>query len=154
MADFFHTTEFLILTLILAAAIVAYLAIPSGHGPVRELTLGGELLPLTPDDAEPAVTLTAHDNGTVTLVRTGLIGVDASGAVSLALTVKGFDITVEERITPGRYGGEPVGAAMFTLDFLGRERYHIRYNSSQTSTAATLSLNNRSGYNTRVRLSH
>ncbi len=154
MAEFFHTTEFLILTLILAAAIVAFLAIPSGHGPVRELTLAGELLPLTPDDAEAAVRLIANDSGTVTLIRSGLVGVDASGAVSLAVTVKGFDITLEERITPGRYGGEPIGAAMFELDFVGRERYHIRYNSAPTSTAATLALNNRPGYTTRVPLRH
>lgn len=145
--SFFATTEFLIVCLIMAAAIVAYLCMPSGRGAAREYTVAGvldtgDLLP-----GGPAIGVQCLEDGTVVLTRTGLVGMTDGGAVSIAVTIIGFDITVEERLTYPRSPGWPVDRATFMLDHIGREHYHLRYNSAQTSLAASLTLNNTPGFN-------
>ena len=89
------------------------------------------------------VAIECLENGDILLTRYGLEGLTEADAVSLAVTVVGFDVTVEERIHRGASGGERVDAALFTLDFLGKERYHFRYNSEPTATAVSFTLSNR-----------
>lgn len=154
-STFFTSTEFCITCLIIAAAIVACLCVPDRRSSAREFTYAGELDDDgTAGDAEPTVGVECLDDGTVVLTRTGLRGLTDAGALSLAVTVIGFDIFIEERMTQGRVAGAPVNRATFMLDFAGRERYHLRYNSPATSTEASLTLNNRPGFNARRILKH
>lgn len=121
------SVEFYVILLLAAAAIIGVAARPPRRGPAVKHLLAG-ILCLENDNAAPSVELICNDNGSVTLLRRGLTGMNLSGAVSLAIEVAGFDITVNERIAdPRDIGANPVDTAVFTLDFLGAERYHLRY---------------------------
>ena len=119
--------------MIVAAAIVAIAARPQSIGAVRELLLAGTLVPYSAADEGdlPQVTVSCTDSGRVIIVRRGLRDITMSGAVSIAMKIKGFDISIEERLTPGSAYDDPAASAMFTIDTLApSEYYHIRYNSS------------------------
>ena len=137
--------EIYVLAAVGAAAIIALCVKPSSRGEAREYLLGGTLCFADSAGAtEAAVDIECLDNGSVLLTRRGLPRLTDTGAVSLAVSVIGFDITIEERITDTP-GGNPVNTALFTFDFLGQERYHLRYNSEATATAASMTLSNRPG---------
>lgn len=132
------TVEVCVLLLLVAAAVLTMAMRPGGKGPVENFFYGGTML-LT-DSIEPAVTLTIDDDYRATLMRRGLTGVNPEGAVSLAVTVAGSDITVEERVTPGRPspGTECPDSAMFVLDCLPPfTRIHFRYDSPSSSRGAS-----------------
>jgi len=149
--SFFTTTEFCITCLIIAAAVVAYLCVPARRGAARELSLAGDLDDDGEPGAMPAIRVDCLSDGTVMLTRTGLDGLTDADAVSIAVTIIGFDITVEERVVQrrayGGAGGWPVNRATFTFDMLGRERYHLRYTAPASQRAATLTVSNRPGFN-------
>ncbi len=151
---FFHTTEFYIILFIVAAAIVAYAALPHRGGAVREVLLAADLIPSDPSspaDARPAIEVYCDERGNVMLKRSGLPDIYLSGTVSAKVEVKGFNITVYERLTQARDGDYScrAGSALFTLDFLGSERYYLRYESEVTSSAATIAFRNVAGYHPR-----
>lgn len=166
---FFHSTEFYIILFIAAAAIVAFAAIPHGHGAVREFLLGARLVgddepvsdALLPSGriGHPAIEVVCRDDGEVSLIRHGLQGVDSDGAVSAKVEVNGFNVTVYERIAPRQRQSnvsttsdafaEPVSTAVFTLDFLASDRYYLRYESELSSSSATLAFRNIPGYHPR-----
>ena len=138
--QFIGTVEFYV-TLLLAAAIIAgIIAMPSGHGPVETdfseafLTFDPELTDLT-----PRMELECLPDD-----------IDSTATVALSITRKGFDLSAEERITPGarpylRTESQPVNKATFILSGLAQERYHMRYNSEPTTSFTTLSFVNRPG---------
>lgn len=160
MIDILGSVEFYIYATVVAAAIVAYLARPSSRGEARQYLLAGELsnasncawtdLPTLP----PSISIIVRDDGAVVLFRHGLDGVSTSGAVSLAITVIGYDITIEERIVPGNNLDDPIDTATFVLDFLAPDRYHLKYNSSATSRFATATLLVRPDYEKQITLSN
>lgn len=130
---------------VIAAAVMALVARPQNVGPVAEHLLAGRLSDDISDFSdEPQIDLECRADGTVVLRRLGLTGVGIDGALSLKVEVKGFDIRIYERLTPGN-DPQPAVAATFYLDFIGRERYHVRYESEATSTAASLWLHNVEG---------
>lgn len=141
----FQSVEFYVIALLVAAAIVAFAVKPSARGEARQYLLAGTLLQC--DVATAEIELESMDDFTVRLVRRGVSDVSASGAVSLAVTVIGRDVTIEERIICGRRQAEPVDTAVFVLDFLGDDRYHIVYKSEPTGLFAATTFNNRPGYN-------
>lgn len=139
------SVEIYVIAAVGAAAVLALCIKPSARGEARQYLLAGTLCRVdTPQAAEAAIDIECLADGKVLLTRRGLKNVNDTGAVSLAVTVTGFDISVEERIVCGN-GGEPVDTALFTLDFLGQERYHLHYNSEPTATSASLTLSNRDG---------
>lgn len=151
--EFFHTVEFYVILLVIAAFCVGLLAIPSGSGPV-ETGFADGLLSFTPEgeaDPEPRIEILCQEDGSVKILRYGLpADLDSAATVALAVSRKGFDISIEERITPsGRpllaSEATPVNTAVFHLPVLARERYHIKYNSDPTSSFTTLTLHNRPG---------
>lgn len=158
MPDFLSSVEFYVYATLVAAAIVAFLARPSSRGEARQHLLAGELSNATGRNwgeiatVQPAISLIVRDDGAVVLFRHGIDGVSTSGAVSLAITVIGFDITIEERIVPGNDIDEPIDTATFVLDFLAPDRYHLKYNSSSTSRFATTTLLVRPDFNKQVNL--
>lgn len=144
---FYQSVEFYVIAFLVAAVIVAFAIKPQRRGEARTHLLAGTLS--TAGTVEPSISLEAMDSGYVRLVRDGLSGVFTNGAVSLAVTIIGFDITIEERLVAGHdydINAEPARSAEFLLDFLGRERYHIRYNSDASGLFAVTTLNNRPGY--------
>lgn len=144
--------EIYVIATLVAAAVIALCVRPSSRGQAREYLLEGILCRPEKDAYElrgdqgvrgQGVAIECLENGDILLTRYGLEGLTEADAVSLAVTVVGFDVTVEERIHRGASGGERVDAALFTLDFLGKERYHFRYNSEPTATAVSFTLSNR-----------
>lgn len=176
--SFFQTTEFYVILFLVAMAIVAFMAIPHQSAPATEYLLGSTLSNNAKSNksdrsdqsdssdssdwsdrsdksglpAPAAIAVDCDDSGTVWLRRTGLRGVDATGAVSAKILVKGFNITVIERIVEGRYGDNPMDTALFEMDFLASERYWLRYESESTNSAATLSFRNTPGYHASAEL--
>lgn len=146
MTDFLGSVEFYVYATLVAAAIVAFLARPSSRGEARQHLLAGELSNASnrswsdSNSAQPAISLIVRDDGAVVLFRHGIEGVSSSGAVSLAITIIGFDITIEERIVPGNNLDDPIDTATFVLDFLAPDRYHLKYNSSATSSFVATTL--------------
>lgn len=146
--SFLNSIEFYVILVIVAAAIVAIAARPHNAGAVKELLLGGTLVPFTAADEGdlPQVAISCTDSGRVIIVRRGLGDITMSGAVSIVMKIKGFDISIEERLTPGSAYDDPAGSAMFTIDTLApAEYYHIRYNSSSISRSATFTFHTRPG---------
>ena len=86
-------------------------------------------------DNTPRIEFRCLDNGDIILRRCGLHSLTESATVALAITRIGFDLEIEERITPGNPGDTPV------------ERATIRYNSSAFSTFIATTLPNRPGIN-------
>ena len=140
---FFQSTEFFVLLLFVAAAVVAACARPSRRGQAVTRTFAGWLM--TTGKPEPAVDIDCLDNGDVRLTRTGLEGVRSDGAVSLAVVQIGRDLEIKERITPGSMLGESVDTACFTFKFMGADWYHVKYESESTGRMAAFSLHNRPG---------
>lgn len=160
MTDFLSSVEFYVYATLVAAAIVAFLARPSSRGEARQHLLAGDLsneLNRSWSDvntSQPSISLRVRDDGAVVLTRNGIEGVSASGAVSLAVTIIGFDITIEERIVPGNNLDEPIDTATFVLDFLAPDRYHLKYNSSATSRFATTTLLVRQDFEKQIALAN
>lgn len=159
MTDFFNSVEFYVIATVVAAAIVLYFAQPSSRGEARQHLLAGDLSNASgrgwSDTMSPqaSISLRVRDDGAVVLTRYGLNGVSISGAVSLAITVIGFDMTIEERIVPGNNLDDPIDTASFVLDFLAPDRYHLKYNSSSTSSFVATTLLVRPGYEKQLNLS-
>lgn len=144
------SVEIYVIATLVAAAVVALCVRPSSRGQAREYLLEG-ILCNTSDQSENAdlppkgISVECLENGNVLLTRFGLERLTDTAAVSLAVTVIGFDITIQDRIHEGMNDGEPINTALFTLDFLGRERYHLRYISEPTASALSMTLSNRPG---------
>ena len=159
MNEFFNSVEFYVIATVVAAAIVLYFAQPSSRGEARQHLLAGNLSNASNrswsdnKSVQPAISLIVRDDGAVVLFRHGIEGVTISGAVSLAITVIGFDMTIEERIVPGNNLDDPIDTASFVLDFLAPDRYHLKYNSSSTSSFVATTLLVRPGYEKQLNLS-
>lgn len=138
------SVEIYVLLALLAAAVLALCMNPSKKGEAISHLLAGTFCQFEDNGIDsPIIDFECLESGNVLLTRRGLLNLTESSAVSLAITIIGFDITIQERIVIGNGSGEPINTALFTLDFIGAERYHIRYISEQTSSAASLTLNNR-----------
>ena len=125
------STEFYVLIFTLAACCVGLIVKPGRRGQAE--TSFAEAMTLDREvDTTPRVEFRCLSNGDVALIRSGLTGVTSADTVALAITRIGFDISIEERISPGR-GGEPVERATFLLSGLGQERYHVKYNAPEYS---------------------
>lgn len=139
----FNTVEFYIISAFIAAAVIAFAAMPSRRGPARQFLVGGALQQGA-QATEAAIRATVTDSGALLLERIGLEGITMEGAYSLAVTVIGLDVTIDERLVPGR-GSEYANEGSALLDCLGQERYHFNYRSEATGRNAAFSLNIRSG---------
>ena len=138
------SVEIYVLLALLAAAVLALCMKPSQKGEAISHFLAGTLCQFEDNGIDsPIIDFECLESGNVLLTRRGLQKLTESSAVSLAITVIGFDVTIQERIVIGNGSGEPINTALFTLDFIGAERYHIHYISEPTSSAASLTLNNR-----------
>lgn len=147
------TTELCVLGLFAAAAVLAFAVRPAQKGPARQHLLPGVLSHEGPE--EPSVDIRCHSDGSVTLWRNGLSGLTDLDAVSLAVTQRGFDLDINERMALSRTSStaaQPVDSAKFTLDFLAQEHYHITYRIDD-EVAAAFTLHVRPGMERHVELS-
>ena len=96
----FTTTEFYVTVLVVAAAVLAYAAMPASAGAVRQHLVGSSLGSM--GRCAPGIEVECLGGGDVVISRRGLDGVFPDGAVSAAVSVKGFDVTVEERVVCGK----------------------------------------------------
>lgn len=138
-ASFLHSVEFYVVCVVVAAAVVAMSVRPSGRKAVVTHLLAGELAP-DEQGSRQRIELRVRPDGAVELTRYGVELVGLDGAVSAAVSVNAFDVTVEERLVPGSDGQGQTVKATFVLDFFGRERYHFRYNSEMTGRMAVATL--------------
>lgn len=139
------SVEFYVIAAVTAAAVVAFSARGDRKGPVRQYLLPG-VLSLENVAERPSIELICCDDGSVILRRHGVSGMTLSGAVSLAVSVSGFDVKIKERTVTGTPGDtETVDTASFVLDFMGAERYFISYTAEDAGLFAALTLHNRPG---------
>lgn len=142
IAAFFTSVEFYVVAVIIAAAVIAYASRPASVGAIRHFVLVGNLCEFTDDDnVQPRVAVRCTDSGDVLLSRFGLENLTTSGGVSLVIDVKGFEITIEERVATAE-GGEEVNTALFNLEFMGHERYSVRYENKDMELIALFTINN------------
>jgi hypothetical protein len=147
------TVDICVMLLIVAAAVLAMAIRPGTVAPVQTYLYACDIypapaMPAQQDDAVEAIVpmlrMEVLDDLRVVLTRTGFADMLTDhGAVSIAINVKGSDITIEERITPGNgfYLNEPVTATTY-IDCLrpSSRPLHIYYRSSALSREAALSL--------------
>lgn len=145
MLSFFTSVEFYVVMAVVAGAIVALASRPQSRGPVMEYLLASVLSADDDSDGAPSVEFICLDDGTVRLLRHGVEGVTLTGAVSLAVTCDGVNVSFEERLVQGSDWDEPARTASFRIDFLRPGRYHIRYNSDRTGLFAAFQLHVRPG---------
>lgn len=174
---FLHSVEFYVIMTVVAAAVIALCVRPSDRGRAQTHTVGGFLCEGIPT-TEPALHIECLDNGNVLIRRTGVHGIGATGALSIAIKQIGFDLQIDERLTPGRplpaapnqdiaatvpsqgiagapdrgIAASPVTEAIFILTFLAPEWYHIRYTCDPTDRFAAFTLHVRPGLTTTIPL--
>ncbi len=139
------SVEFYVIMFTVAALLVGLIVKPREKGPAETSFVTAMVLDRE-TDTTPRLEFRCLDNGDVALIRSGLSGITDTATVALAITRIGFDISIEERVTPGS-GGYPVERASFLLEGLGAERYHITYNASSCSLFISATLPNRPGIN-------
>lgn len=138
-ASFLHSVEFYVICAVIAAAVVAAAVKPSTRNAVVTHLLASDL-ELDDPQSEPRLEWTVRADGAVVLTRYGVEYIGLDGAVSAAVSVNAFDVTMEERLVPGRTQQGDKVKATFVLDFLGPERYHFRYNSDTTGQMCVATL--------------
>ena len=136
----FNTVEFYVIAAFVAAAAIAAAAKPRAKGPARTFLVGGTL-EVGCESAAAGIEMEVDGHARLRIRRVGLAGVGLDGAYSLAVAVAGFDVTIEERLVPGRRREAAAGSGEAVLDFLGRERYHFTYRSEASGTSCSFSLN-------------
>ena len=137
----YNTVEFYVIAGVLAAGAVAAAALPQRRGQAVLHLVGGDLSGTDEGGiGEPGIDIEVTDDRNVIIRRTGLTNVTDNGAASLAINVIGFDVNIEERLTPGN-GWPTVDTATFRLDFFAPERYHVKYNSEDTGLFTAFTLN-------------
>ncbi|MDE6574244.1 MAG: hypothetical protein K2L84_02820 [Muribaculaceae bacterium] len=141
--SFFTSIEFFVIMAFIAAAVVALAAMPSKRGAARMFYYGGEL-DSSAAPSVPGVVALVDEQGQLLLYRFGLDGVSMDGAYSLAVTITGFDVTIDERLTAGQ-GDTAATSAVVRCDCFGRERYHFHFRSEATGRSAAFTLNIRPG---------
>lgn len=134
---------------VVAAAVLGLCIKPSGKEPVRQHLLPGQLRKGA--EVSPGLDIRCREDGSVELLRTGLEGLTDASAASIAVNVSGFDVAITERLTPADCG-EPRNEALFVLDFLAPEHYHIRYENPDTNLFCAFTLHVRPGITTRKEL--
>lgn len=144
MENFLTSTEFYVIMLTLAALAVGLIVKPRDRGQAETTFATG--VPGWDDDVRPRLEFECRDNGDVIVRRYGLSGLTSAATVALAITRIGFDLTIEERVTP-RWAEVVTEANMatFVIEGLARERYHVKYNSESYSVFLTTGLVNRAG---------
>lgn len=115
--EFFRTVEFYVVATVMAAAVIILSTRPSGSKPVQTRFARATFEPDSePSDAEPSLEVSVRDDGMVVFTRHGLGRIREGTVVALAITVKGFDVTLKERITAASSHAERMYARLESQD--------------------------------------
>ena len=115
--EFFRTVEFYVVATVVAAAVIILSTRPSGSKPVQTRFARATFEPDSePSDAEPSLEVSVRDDGMVVFTRHGLGRIREGTVVALAITVKGFDVTLKERITAASSHAERMYARLESQD--------------------------------------
>lgn len=136
----YNSVEFYVISGAIAAAAVVAASLPAKRKAAVLHTVAGELSGENMPDESPSLEVSVDEDRNVIITRRGLTGVTDNGAASLAITVSGFDVSIEERLTKGNGIATPT-VATFVLDFFAPERYHIKYNSEDAGVFTAFTLN-------------
>lgn len=125
------SVEFYVMLVVVSAAIVALAMRPAGsRGPARQYFLEGILL--STGATGPELYIECLDSGDVVIRRTGLSGLWSDGALSLVVSRIGYNLVIEERLVAGNAAADcEIDTAIFTIDFLAQERYHLQYKAAE-----------------------
>lgn len=139
----FGSVEFYVVAAAVAAAIVALSAMPSRRGAARTFLFEGTLCDDGKAGAEPSIEVCVLDDGTLRLRRHGLDGIHSSGAYSLAVQIIGFDVSINERLVPGRSAAvdDYAHEGEVVLNCFAAEHYHFQYISDITGRSCAFYLN-------------
>lgn len=136
----FQTVEFYVVMTLLAAAVVGLCVRPSGRGEAETIFVPGMLEGgAVGGNGVPRIIVEVGDDLMVRIRRYGLEGATMESRVTLAITKIGFDIAIKERRADVP-AGEEADMAIFQLDFLGAERYHVSYEVEETNLFASMTL--------------
>lgn len=141
--------EICVILLIVAAAVLAAAMKPVRLQPVETAFATGCLqADSNPPSARPTLEVNVLADYSVVLTRHGLP--PATSVAALAVTVKGSDISVEERLTESQpAAGADTLEATYLLTFLKpRTRYHLHFNSQSQSIHCAFTLLTEHGFNT------
>lgn len=162
---FLHSVEFYVIATVVAAGIVAFCLRPSGKGAAIVRTVTGWICEGDTDrdsettgsrhyndatDDGPQLQIECLRNGNVMIKRTDVRGVGDTGALTLQVIQSGFDLRVTEQLQPGRSSADtpPVQDAVFVLNFLAPEYYHIHWTTDIGDRFAAFTLHVRPGIKT------
>lgn len=153
---FLHSPEFYVIMTVVAAAVLALCIRPSRREAAVTRTVSGWICPgddSRPFDAPPRLEIECLRNGNVLLKRTDIAHLGVTGALTLQVTQIGFDLQIQEHLTPGAGLSEnSVEDAVFVINFLAPERYHIHYVADPGDRFAAFTLHVRPGIKTAVEL--
>ncbi len=148
LSSIFQSVEFYVISVVVAAAIVAFMGRRPSAGPARRYVYDGVTTLEEPEDPSPSIELLCDEDGSVVLRRRGLRGVRQDGQVTIEVEVVGFDVRITERVSAGHWP-DPVDTASFILPFMGREHYFLSDRSplseNHEELMASLTLHNRPG---------
>lgn len=146
LCGFLNSVEFYVIAAVAAAAVLGLCVRPSSRSAARQWLLSGTVSPDDSGDPTPRVTIRCLPDGNVEVTRYAIPGIGTDGAVSMVAELSGQDLTLDERIVEGTDAmpGD-LDCARWVFDFLGRDRYYVRYTSAATELMYSGPLHNREG---------
>lgn len=151
--SFVGSVEFYVILFTVAAAIVGLCVRPAEKGEATTYILQGKPL-MTDGDHAPALTVRCRADGSAAFVRSGM-ALDSDAEVSYMVTRRGFDLLIEEHIVSASHAQPLIPTTVeFTLGNLAPERYHVRFESRQSSLTAIFTLTVRDGFTASRPLHH
>lgn len=151
--SFVGSVEFYVILFTVAAAVVGLCVRPAKRGEAVTYILQGHPT-ATGETSPPAITARCHADGSVTFVRSGL-ELDSDAETSYMVTRRGFDLLIEEHtVNPSPSPTMIPTTVEFSLGNLAPERYHVRFESRQSSLTAIFTLTVRDGFTASRPLHH
>lgn len=141
------TVEICVLLLIAAAAVLAAAMNRTQAQSVETVLVAGTITCGTATTGTDMLTFSVTDSFDLLLKRSALP--QHTIAAALAITIKGHDISIEERLQQSNSAQRavPPAEAVYIITCLKpRTRYHIHYNSATNSTHGAFGLVTESGY--------
>lgn len=139
-----NSTEFYVLALTVAMALVALLFGQRDPGPSTSIITALDLNPCVTTD-DDLIVLKALDDGGILLLRNG-IPVCEGDTVNIVATATGSKLTITEKYGISTRAGLQVKAdGTALIDRLPHERFTVRYDSDTTGKWALFTFSNRPG---------
>lgn len=148
-----NSTEFFVMALTVAMAVLAMMFGQRTHNPATTVITSLSLNPcITSDDG--LIVLQAQDNGDILLLRNG-IPINDGDTINIVATVIDDKLTIIEKkgvLSPSKTEVKVDGIA--TLSGLPIDRYHVRYENEFTGQWALFTFANKEGRKASSHLKH